>query len=157
MEFEIIEYEPEFIEDFKRLNFEWISKFFKLEKPDIDQLNDPEKFILLNGGKIWLARLGADIIGTITLKKESESVYELSKMAVAPDFQGRGVARALAQHLIDEAKRIGAKKLFLESNKKLAPALNLYKKLGFNEVPVLESPYTRADFRAEMTFSDNSS
>jgi putative acetyltransferase len=157
MDIEIIEYQPEFREDFKNLNIEWISKYFKLEDPDIQQLNDPEKYIIAKGGKIWLARLGTQIIGTITLKKETEFIYELSKMAVSPDYQGRGAARMLAEHLINEAKNMGAKVLFLESNRKLTPALNLYRKLGFNEVPVHESPYLRADFRAEMTFSSSTS
>ena len=104
----------------------------------------------MKGGRIYLARLGNEIIGTITLKKHSDSVYELSKMAVSPDHQGRGVGRLLAEHLIREARNLGCKMLFLESNQKLAPALSLYRKLGFNEVAVGSSPYSRANYRGEM-------
>jgi len=150
MEIEIINYQPAYKDDFKRLNIEWISRYFVLEAPDLEQLDDPEGSILLKGGRIYLARLGNEIIGTITLKKHSDSVYELSKMAVSPDHQGRGVGRLLAEHLIREARNLGCKMLFLESNQKLAPALSLYRKLGFNEVAVGSSPYSRANYRGEM-------
>jgi putative acetyltransferase len=150
MEIEIIEYEAQFKDDFKRLNEEWISKYFKLELPDLQQLDNPEKYILSKGGKIYLARAENQIIGTITLKKETDRVFELSKMAVAPEYQGRSVAKRLAEHLISEARQLGCKLLYLESNQKLIPALNLYKKLGFREVPVGCSPYSRADYRGEM-------
>ena len=152
MDFEIIEFQPQFKEDFKRLNMEWISKYFVPEAPDLQQLDQPEEFILSKGGKIYLAKLGDKIIGTITLKKESDTVDELSKMAVSPEYQGRGTAKLLAQHLIDEAQKLGCEMLFLESNQKLIPALNLYKKLGFVEVPLTGSPYSRANYPGEMHF-----
>jgi GNAT superfamily N-acetyltransferase len=157
MDIEIIDYQPEFKEDYKRLNMEWISKYFVLEAPDLQQLDHPEEYILSKGGKIYLARLGDKIIGTITFKKESDTVYELSKMAVSPEYQGRGAAKLLAEHLINEAKKLGCEMLFLESNQKLIPALNLYKKLGFVEVPLTGSPYSRADYRGEMRFQHENS
>lgn len=150
MEIEIIQYQPEYQADFKALNVEWISEYFKLEPPDLQQLDDPEEYILSKGGRIYLARIGEQIVGTITLKKETDSVFELSKMAVSPAYQGLGVGRKLAEHLIMEARKLGCKMLYLESNQKLVPALSLYKKLGFREVPVGHSPYFRADYRGEM-------
>jgi putative acetyltransferase len=150
MEFEIIDYQPQYQKDFKRLNVEWISKYFKLELPDLQQLDNPEDYILSKGGKIYLATIGEEVIGTITLKKETDTVFELSKMAVSPEYQGQGAARRLAEHVILEARKLGCRMLYLESNQKLIPALNLYKKLGFREVPVGDSPYARADYRGEM-------
>ncbi|NEU07839.1 GNAT family N-acetyltransferase [Flavihumibacter sp. R14] len=152
MEIEIIDYQLSYKEDFKQLNIEWISRYFVLEEPDLEQLEDPEASVLSKGGKIYLARLGEEIIGTITLKKHSDTIFELSKMAVSPAHQGRGAGRLLAEHLIKEARALGCKMLFLESNQKLLPALTLYKKLGFIEVPVGSSPYSRADYRGEMHF-----
>ena len=150
MDIEIIEYQPQYQTDFKRLNVEWISKYFKLELPDLQQLDNPEDYILSKGGKIYLARIGEQVIGTITLKRETDTVFELCKMAVSTDYQGRGIAMDLAEHLIREARKLGCRMLYLESNQKLIPALNLYKKLGFREVPVDDSPYVRADYRGEM-------
>jgi putative acetyltransferase len=152
MEIEIVDYQPSYKQDFKQLNIDWISRYFALEGPDLEQLDDPEGSILSRGGKIYMARMGEEIIGTITLKKYSDTIFELSKMAVSPAHQGRGAGRLLAEHLIQEARAMGCKMLFLESNQRLTPALSLYKKLGFVEVPVGSSPYSRADYRAEMHF-----
>ncbi|HYK76864.1 MAG TPA: hypothetical protein VEV16_07800 [Daejeonella sp.] len=60
----------------------------------------------------------------------------------------------LGEYLIFEAKKLGCTYLFLESNQKLGPALSLYKKLGFIETPIGNTPYSRADYKAEMYFSE---
>lgn len=152
MEIEVINYEPRYKNDFRSLNLEWISTWFEVEPLDLEQLDYPEENIISKGGRIYLARANDEIIGTITLKKVNDTVYELSKMAVSPKHQGAGAGILLARHLIKEAQNLGCKLLFLESNQKLIPALNLYRKLGFTEVPVVDSPFSRADYRAEMYF-----
>ena len=152
MQVEIIDYESKYKEDFKRLNVEWISNFFEVESHDLDQLDDPEGYILSKGGKVFLAKLGEEIVGTCALIKTGEADYELAKMAVCPKHQGLGIGRKLGFRTIEEAKKLGAKYLYLESNQKLTPALTLYKSLGFVEVPVIDSPFARANFKAEMFF-----
>lgn len=125
---QIIDYQDQFKEDFKRLNEEWISTYFELEPHDSEQLDDPQGHILSGGGRIYFALYGEDIIGTVALVRVSETSYELAKMAVSPRYQGLGVGKKLGEHLISEAKRLGCTYLYLESNQKLTPALNLYKK-----------------------------
>ncbi|WP_026896870.1 GNAT family N-acetyltransferase [Daejeonella oryzae] len=150
MEIEIIDYQPGYKDDFRSLNIEWISQYFEPEPLDFQQLDHPEEYIIDNGGKIYFARSGTEIIGTVSLKKVNNTVFELSKMAVSPRFQGMGTGRLLGEHVIKEAKKLGCKLLFLESNKKLVSAIKLYEKLGFIEVQLNNSPYSRSDFRAEM-------
>lgn len=147
---EIIEYTPQYKEDFKRLNVEWISTYFTLEPHDLEQLDDPEGYILSKGGKIFFAKKDNDLIGTCALIKVSDTDYELAKMGVSPQYQGFGAGKKLGMKVIEEAKRLGCTYLFLESNQRLIPALTMYKSLGFIEVPIGETPYARADFRAEM-------
>jgi ribosomal protein S18 acetylase RimI-like enzyme len=76
----------------------------------------------------------------------------MAKMAVKPAFRGLGAGAKLGRHLIKEAKKMGCTRLFLESNRELTPALTLYKKLGFVEVPIGETLYSRANYKAEMYF-----
>ncbi len=147
---EIITYTPQYKEDFKRLNVEWISTYFNLEPHDLEQLDDPEGYILSKGGKIFFAKKDDDIIGTCALVKVSETSYELVKMGVSPQFQGLGAGKKLMTRVIEEARNLGCTYLFLESNQRLVPALTMYKSLGFVEVPIGETPYARADFKAEM-------
>ncbi|MFW3329010.1 GNAT family N-acetyltransferase, partial [Aliarcobacter butzleri] len=51
----------------------------------------------------------------------------------------------LSQAVITEAKNRGGKTIFLETNSVLTPAVSLYKKLGFEEIPNFKSKYKRVN------------
>jgi putative acetyltransferase len=150
MSIEILNYQHRYQPDFKRLNIAWIERYFRVEPHDEEQLDNPEKYILTDGGQVFLARLGDDIVGTVALVKVDEQTYEMAKMAVSEAHQGLGIGKKLCLHLINEARAMGIKRLYLESNRILTPALTLYASVGFVEVPVPESPYQRADIAMEL-------
>lgn len=50
----IVDYSPIHQEKFKALNVEWISQHWELEEPDFNALNNPEDYILNQGGLILL-------------------------------------------------------------------------------------------------------
>ncbi|MFM7426033.1 MAG: GNAT family N-acetyltransferase [Elainella sp.] len=147
---EIIDYAPEFQTEFRRLNVEWIQKYFKLEAADEQSLNHPEAKILQPGGHIYLARCEDQIVGTCALIKQTADSYELAKMAVTEAAQGKGIGWLLGQAAIAKARELGAKTLFLESNTVLAPAIGLYQKLGFRRVTGKPSPYERCNIQMEL-------
>jgi hypothetical protein len=66
---EVIDYAPEFHNDFKRLNYEWIEKYFQIEETDRQSLNHPNEKILNPGGHIFMARYQGEIVGTCALIK----------------------------------------------------------------------------------------
>ncbi len=147
----IISYEPRYQPDFKRLNIAWISELFSVEDHDLEQLDHPEVHILPNGGHILLAKWDNDIIGTAALVPTGNDSYELAKMSVTPACQGKGVGKQLALAAIDYARQSGATMVWLESNRKAKAAVELYKRIGFVEVPLRPSLYTRADVCMEMS------
>ena len=73
----------------------------------------------------------------------------LTKMAVTETYQGKKVGRTLAEAAIAAAKQSGAEKIILYSNTRLRPAIALYYKLGFKEIP-LDGPYKRTDIKMEL-------
>jgi DNA-binding MarR family transcriptional regulator/predicted GNAT family N-acyltransferase len=146
-EVQIIDYQSIHRDSFKNLNVAWIEKFFKIEPSDLAQLENPEGYIIEKGGWVLLAQIGDEIVGTAALVKDSDTFFELVKMAVDERHQGKQIGKKLALAAIEKAREMGAKQLFLESNRKLAPALNLYKSVGFREVKLSESPYQRADIQ----------
>ena len=149
-EVEILDYQPQLKSYFRELNYEWIEKYFTIEEIDKQQLNNPEQ-IVKNGGKVFFAGYGGNIVGTCALIKVDEGVYELAKMAVTEEFKGKQIGKKLGIKVVEAAKDLGAKKLILESNKKLTPALNLYRKIGFKEIDEShESVYCRANIKMEM-------
>jgi N-acetylglutamate synthase-like GNAT family acetyltransferase len=115
-------------------------------------LNDPENEILNKGGRIYYAQENGRITGTYSLLKINDTVYELGKMAVTSASRGNGTGNALMQHCLYVSKQMGIEKLVLYSNRKLHPAIHLYTKFGFCEVPMEKSYYERADIKMEKVF-----
>jgi DNA-binding MarR family transcriptional regulator/GNAT superfamily N-acetyltransferase len=147
---EIIDYLPEFHDDFKRLNYEWIEKYFQLEEADRHSLNHPDEKILKPGGQIFMARQSSEIVGTCALIKINDNTYELAKIAVAEKAKGRGIGWLLGQAAINKARELRAETVFLESNTILEPAINLYQKLGFRKVVGQPSSYQRCNIQMEL-------
>ena len=140
------DWHSEWRQDFERLNIDWLERYFSVEDIDRRVLGDPERYILAPGGHVFFAAEGERVVGTGALLRESEGVYELSKMAVEPDMQGRGIGRLIVQAAIDRFLSLNGTTLFLESNRKLAPAIHLYEALGFRDrgrKP--DSHYARSD------------
>lgn len=149
----IIPYQSTYQQYFIDLNVEWINTYFKIEAHDIELLYDHQANILDKGGQIFFARLNDQILGTVALVNEGDGVYELAKMGVLPKFHNFGIGKKLAIHLIQQAKKLGCKKIIVISNTILVPALQLYKNLGFVEVPLNVYNYERANFMAELLIS----
>lgn len=150
MEISVLEFEPKYAADFKRLNVEWLDKYGLTEPADISMLDNYQSEILDTGGVIYLAKAGDEIVGSAALIQEKPGEYELAKMAVTAAWQGKGISKLLLKKCLDKAKQLNAKKVFLVSNSKLSTALSLYEKYGFRHVPVIENHYTNADVRMEL-------
>ncbi|UGU18287.1 GNAT family N-acetyltransferase [Sinomicrobium kalidii] len=148
---EIIEFQPEYTADFARLNHEWLHKYFSVEPHDSEMLENPYPTIIRPGGQILIALAGEKAVGTAALIADSPDTYELAKMAVSEDYQGQKIGKRLMLRAIDYAIKRGKKRIFLESNTKLAPAINLYIRSGFRVVPLNpDSPYERANIKMEL-------
>jgi N-acetylglutamate synthase-like GNAT family acetyltransferase len=146
----ILEYAPAYLPDFERLNKHWIRKYFTLEPTDLDVLEHAEEYIIKSGGDIIFAAFNSHIAGTVALKKIDEETVEMTKMAVDEDFQGNGVGGELAVHIIQRAWDMGFKKVILYSNTVLVPAIKLYNRLGFREIPLETGRYHRSTIKMEL-------
>jgi len=147
---EIILYSAGWQEDFKQLNLEWLDKFNLREEADMIVLNDPQAQVIDKGGVIYLAKAGDTIVGTAALIHEGHNVYELAKMSVTEQWQGKGISKQLLEACLKKAAELGAKKVELFSNHQLQNALKLYEKYGFNYVDVKDSPFETADIKMEL-------
>lgn len=144
---EIIEYQPEFAKDFYNLNAEWLKKYFYIEPYDEMVLSNPQKYVLDPGGFIFFAKYNNEIAGVVSLINQ-KTFFELSKMAVSPKYQGLKIGLKLMTFSIDFAKQQKWESITLYSHRSLVPAINLYKKIGFKEIPVEEnSHYERSDIK----------
>ncbi len=146
----IEEYQPKFRKAFHDLNREWITKHFRMEKPDIEVLENPKKYILGRGGFIFVATIDKEPVGVCALIPLEKSVYELAKMAVSPAHRGKSIGWQLGRAIVEKARQLKAVRIYLESNTALTAAINLYKKLGFKKVNGHSSPYERCNIQMEL-------
>jgi len=98
---------------------------------------------LLEGqGRLYLAEVGGEPAGLVGLKPLPDGIGEVKHLYVRPEFRGHGVARALLQRLIEEARSLGYRLLCLETTAFMPEAQALYRKFGF----VQTSAYDGGEF-----------
>jgi GNAT superfamily N-acetyltransferase len=140
-------------EAFRRLNEEWISRYFAMEPKDEEALNNPRPNILDGGGRIFFAISNGRHIGCRALLAAGPGEFEVAKMAVTESARGLGIGRRLLEHTIAAARAAGATRLVLETNHTLTPAIRLYESVGFRHLPpdrMAASPYARSDVQMEL-------
>jgi putative acetyltransferase len=82
----------------------------------------------VNGGGFWVLQDEARIIGTIGLKilDKANGIGEVKRIAVLPDYQGKGYGRQLLNYLMAVAKENSLAILRLDTMKSFVKALNLW-------------------------------
>jgi GNAT superfamily N-acetyltransferase len=127
----VITFRPQYRADFARLNYAWITKLFAVEPQDQRILDNPEQEIMAHGGEVFFAVKGGKVVGTVALKVETATTYELTKMAVDESQRGGGYGKLLLNAAIAHAQAKGAKHIVLSSHTSLTPALTMYRHSGF--------------------------
>ena len=93
------------------------------------------------GGVLLIARDGDTAAGCVALRRLDAATGEMKRMYVRERYRGSGLGRRLAVSVIDAARQLGYARIVLDTLPKLAPAIALYRDLGFAETgPYLASP-----------------
>lgn len=150
----VVKFEPQFAKAFADLNYEWIAKYYQIEKHDHEQLDAPQETIIDLGGQIFFTLVGDEVAGTVAMIHVEGNSFELAKMAVSPRFQGRKLGDLLMRACIEFAQNAKAKSIILESNTKQVAAISLYRKHGFVETRLdPNSQFTRANIRMQLAIT----
>jgi putative acetyltransferase len=104
--------------------------------PDPDgtdaDLKDIEAAYFKRGGRFdVMIDLHQQIIGSVGLFRTDDQAVELRKMYVAASARGRGLGRRLLDHAVAEARRLGCRRITLETASQLTTAIAMYKRYGF--------------------------
>ena len=96
---------------------------------------------------VWSAWSGDAVLGLGALRRLDAETGEVKSMRTHPDHLRKGVAAALLEHIITEARALGLRRLSLEtgSGPAFAPALALYRQRGFVSGPPF-GDYTASAF-----------
>lgn len=150
--FEVIPFSPALQPYFESINKAWVTQYFSLEPFDLAQLENPEQTILAKGGEIIFAKIGERIAGTVALIPSEEGVWEMIKMGVSPEFQGKGAGELLGKQILEIARQKGATKVRLYTHTKLEAAIKLYHRLGFVPCELECGAYGRCNQKMEYAF-----
>lgn len=131
----IVSYQTKYREDFIRLNTEWLRRFYWVESFDQYTMDHVEELVE-QGAMVYFALDGNDeVLATCMAMPLEENIWEICKLAARNQYTGTGAGSAVLQAAMRYAENHGAKKEVLISCRSLEPAIHLYKKFGFHEVP----------------------
>lgn len=146
---EMFENDKALLDDFVRLNEQWIATYFEIEDVDRALAANPYQ-IVEKGGYIFSLVVENKVVGVSALFNEGNGSFELARMAVSPESQGKGYGGELIEACLSKLTEINASRVYLLSNTKLNAVIALYKKHGFNIVFQGEHPaYARANVLME--------
>lgn len=153
----IIEYEKKYKKDFIELNTAWVQRFFTLEQADLEVLEHVDN-LLEKGAMIYFAVEEEKVFATCMAMPLKDDVWEICKLAATGQYTGKGAGSGVFKACMNYAISHGAKKLTLISNRRLKPALHIYQKFGFQEVPLNKAfwGFDRADIEFELVVSGSS-
>lgn len=94
-------------------------------------------------GRLILAYKDGELAGGIALRKIGDGICEMKRLYLRENSRGSGIGRELIEKLIEEARKIGYKKMRLDTfPPKMGKAVRLYESHGFYEIPAYyENPY----------------
>jgi ribosomal protein S18 acetylase RimI-like enzyme len=98
-------------------------------------------------GCLLVARAGDGVVACVALRRLDAETCEMKRLYVQPSQRGLGLGRSLAVAVIAEARRIGYRRMRLDTLPSMTEAQALYERLGFRETePYTENPVPGARF-----------
>lgn len=148
----VVPFEEKYRQEFIDMNKAWITDMFRVEPGDEREFANIDSY-LARGGEIFVA---LDDDGTVMaagmIAPREDGDWELMKLGAKQEYAGRGAGSACIRACIDYAREKHVPRILIVSNRKCTHAIHLYRKFGFEEIPVDRNkfPFERADIAFKM-------
>ena len=123
--------------------------FLELQRFEAEVAHPERKYC-----RLYLVKADGVPAGCIAMQRLDSSRCEMKRLYIRPAFRGKGIARRLVEILLADARKDGYEAMVLDTFPFLRQAVNLYRDLGFYEIPSynyspMESTiYMRKDLRS---------
>jgi putative acetyltransferase len=88
-------------------------------------------------GRLYIALIAGEPAGCIALRRHDDAAQtnsgEMKRLYLRPAYQGQGLGKLMAQHIISDAKQIGYARLLLDTLPQMQAAQGMYEALGFKD------------------------
>jgi putative acetyltransferase len=123
-----------------REDLELIDRYFDAKAFEEELASLPGKYAPPKG-RLLLATHDGQPAGCVALREMDADTCEMKRMFVYTQFHGKGVGRALAEAVIQEARSIGYSLMRLDTSVRQVEAQTLYERSGFKRIePYYELP-----------------
>lgn len=112
---------------------------------DLLALADPSPAMIMDclaDGTLYSARWDGVVVGVFVLMHTGDARWELKNIAVAPEWQKKGVGKALIDAAIAEARGAGGRQLDVGTGNSSLDQLAFYQKVGFRMRRIVPNYYT---------------
>ena len=98
-------------------------------------------------GCLLLAWNGDRAVGCAALRPIDDNVCEMKRLYIHPDVRAQHLGRRLSERILQEARAIGYRSMYLDTLPSMTSALHLYYDLGFTPIePYVFNPIEGAIF-----------
>lgn len=134
---------------FRTLVVDVLAEFGMREDPELDaDLHSP----LDAYEHVWVARRGAEVVGSAALRRVDEATFYLKRMYLRGPLRGRGLGARLLAVALDAARQAGARQVQLDTSTEMVAAQHLYERAGFRRIGTRTEAGTR-DSRCEVLYA----
>lgn len=128
---------------------DWIGLDLAFQEIDDEIANLPGDYDA-PGGALFVVEENHHLIGMIALRPLAGAIAEMKRLFVRPEARGRGLAKALVDQLLDEARRLNYEEIRLDTLPMMGDAQSLYVSLGFEDIaPYYATPIAGTRFMAK--------
>ena len=131
----------------EKMKKEYIDEVFEIDKASVPipwSKNSIEEEMNNILAKFIVAKDNEKVIGFAMCWFIMDECH-IGNIAVLSDYRNQGIATMLLDNLLEDCKEHGTNYLMLEVRISNTPAINLYKKLGFEESVVRKKYYKNPD------------